>query len=298
MIEQINTAVKFLAFFVANKVGKTGLIDVTVDVYDPAGSEIVTAGAASEIGDGLYAYTLAANLVATEGEYPAVFKTADATVDAKHIPALWVVGRGGIEDLDAAVTSRLAAGSYVAPPSVGTISSEVWNTAVAGHSVGSTGAKLDSIGTVDVTVLEPALVDGGLLTLVRGDDYKSQDGRALTFSSENWPDLTGAQITMTVRRRREAFGSGSDPILFSMSDTYALRTTSGTGNQTLIFEPTRTETINLIPGYTTAKWDIQAILATVGPSLSPSPSPSSGAPAGNVITLMVGMATVVEDQTR
>lgn len=34
--------------------------------------------------------------------------------------------------------------------------------------------------------------------VVAGDDYKSADGRALTWSSDTWPDLAGATLTMTV----------------------------------------------------------------------------------------------------
>lgn len=107
MIEQIGNAVKFAAFFTASRQGKTGLT-VTVDIYNPAGTLIVTAGAASALGGGIYTYVLASGSVTTEGEYYAVFKTTDTTVDAQHVPALWVVGRAGIEDLDAAISSRNA----------------------------------------------------------------------------------------------------------------------------------------------------------------------------------------------
>ena len=48
MIEQISTSVKFVAFYTANKTGTTGLT-VTVDVYSPAGSQIVTAAAAKRL---------------------------------------------------------------------------------------------------------------------------------------------------------------------------------------------------------------------------------------------------------
>ena len=96
MIEQISNSVKFMAFFLASKVGATGLT-VTVDVYNPAGSLVVTAAAATAIGGGLYAYTLTST--PTEGEYIAIFKTAATTVDAQHIPSLWVVGRSGVENL-------------------------------------------------------------------------------------------------------------------------------------------------------------------------------------------------------
>lgn len=104
MLEQVSTSVKFLAFFTASKQGKTGLT-VTVDLYDPSGTQIVTGGNATAIGGGLYSYTLSTNNSA-EGEYAAIFKTSDTTVDAQHIPSLWVLGRAGVENLDAAVSSR------------------------------------------------------------------------------------------------------------------------------------------------------------------------------------------------
>ena len=104
MLEQVSTSVKFLAFFTASKTGKTGLT-VTVDLYDPSGSQIVTGGSATAIGGGLYAYTLSTNNSA-EGEYAAIFKTTDSTVDAQHIPSLWVLGRAGVENLNATVSSR------------------------------------------------------------------------------------------------------------------------------------------------------------------------------------------------
>lgn len=105
MIEQVSTAVKFLAFYTETKVGKTGLT-VTVDVRGHDGTEIVTAGSATEIGDGLYSYTLSSGSTANEGAYVAVFKTATSTVDQQHIPSLWCIGVGGVENLNATVSSR------------------------------------------------------------------------------------------------------------------------------------------------------------------------------------------------
>jgi len=106
MLEQVSTSVKFVAFYTASKTGKTGLT-VTVDLYDPSGSQIVTGASATAIGGGLYSYVLSTNNSA-EGEYAAIFKTTDSTVDAQHIPSLWVLGRAGVENLDATVSSRLA----------------------------------------------------------------------------------------------------------------------------------------------------------------------------------------------
>jgi hypothetical protein len=113
MLEQVSTSVKFLAFYTASKQGKTGLT-VTIDIYNPSGTQIVTAGSATALGGGLYAYTLSTDNSA-EGEYAAIFKTTDSTVDAQHIPSLWVLGRAGVENLDAATSSRLPSSSYTAP---------------------------------------------------------------------------------------------------------------------------------------------------------------------------------------
>ncbi len=119
MLEQVSTSVKFLAFFTASKQGKTGLT-VTVDIYDPSGSQIVTGGSATAIGGGLYSYVLSTSN-SSEGEYAAIFKTSDSTVDSQHIPSLWVLGRAGVENLDTATSSRLAGASYTAPTAAPTV---------------------------------------------------------------------------------------------------------------------------------------------------------------------------------
>jgi len=119
MLEQVSTSVKFLAFYTASKQGKTGLT-VTIDIYDPSGSQIVTGGSATAIGGGLYSYTLSTNNSA-EGEYAAIFKTTDSTVDSQHIPSLWVLGRAGVENLDAATSTRLASSGYTAPSAAPTV---------------------------------------------------------------------------------------------------------------------------------------------------------------------------------
>ena len=103
MLEQTANALMFYAHFVETKVGKTGLT-VTVDVYRN-GTEIVTGGSATEVGDGLYSYTLSSGSNNAEGEYICIFKTATSTVDQQHIPALWVVNKAGTEYLLPAVVA-------------------------------------------------------------------------------------------------------------------------------------------------------------------------------------------------
>lgn len=107
MLEQTANALMFYAMFIESKVGKTGLT-VTVDVYRN-GTEIVTAGNAVEVGDGIYSYELASGSVNAEGEYICIFKTATSTVDQQHIPALWVVNKAGVENLNAALAAVPAA---------------------------------------------------------------------------------------------------------------------------------------------------------------------------------------------
>jgi hypothetical protein len=209
MIEQISTAVVFYAFFVGSKVGKTGLT-VTVDVYR-AGTEIVAGGNATEIGDGIYCYTLAGASVTVEGEYVAVFKTADSTVDQQHIPAIWSVGRAGVEHLDAdvadvpdavwdeALAGHATAGTAGAALSAaGSAADPLLNEVPGSYASGTAGAALGRIGTADITIVSP-VADDGAITLIYGDDYLSSDNRALDFTGTTWPVITGATIALKVR---------------------------------------------------------------------------------------------------
>jgi hypothetical protein len=225
-VEQLANAITFYVFFVESKLGKTGLT-VTCDIWEltQAGgaTEIVTGGSASEIGDGLYKYVLSSGSVDAIGEYIAVFKTATTTVDAQHIPALWIVGRGGNENLDAAISSRNA----TTPPAANAIADQVWDEAITGHAVagstgallsaagaaadpllnavpgsyasGTAGAALGRIGSAEVTVVSPVTADGTAIMLIYGDDYYNADGRALTFTGTNWPTLTGGTVTLRIQ---------------------------------------------------------------------------------------------------
>ena len=105
MLTKQGVALTFYAFYVASKTGKTGLT-VTIDVYETtSGTPIVSAGSATELGGGLYYYTLSSGSVDASGAYVAVFKTADTSVDQQHIPAIWVTDTE-LKNLDAAVSTR------------------------------------------------------------------------------------------------------------------------------------------------------------------------------------------------
>lgn len=106
MHENSGNSVIYYAHYTEGGVNKTGLT-VTITVYevirDGTKTEVVTDGACTEIGDGLYRYLLASGTVDAAAEYVAVFHTATDTVDAQDIPAMWVIDRAGTEKLDTGV---------------------------------------------------------------------------------------------------------------------------------------------------------------------------------------------------
>lgn len=107
MLENQGNSIIFYAHYTTSGVSTAGLT-VAIDVYKVvragAATQIVTDGACTEIGDGVYSYLLAAGSVDAAAEYIGVFHTATATVDAQNIPAMWSVDRAGTEKLDSGVT--------------------------------------------------------------------------------------------------------------------------------------------------------------------------------------------------
>ena len=302
MLEQIGNTLTFYAFYTASKVGKTGLT-VTVNVRRGTTS-VVTGGSATEIGDGLYAYTLASGSVTAENEYTAVFKTSDTSVDQQDIPALWAVGRAGIEDLDAAISTRLASSSYSAPPNAASVADAIWDEAISGHlTVGSTGAQLNAAGAsgdpwaTDLTIggysgdqagkylsdarnktqlitaenvafTNPTNPITGDLAIVRGDDYTAATGRALPeWSSDDWTpfDLTTAQ-SVTFKARTRYSESAFEQVATVLSATQVR------------VEFTSAQTGAFAAGRDVYSFDLEAVLA-----------------GGEIVTLAQGMISVIED---
>jgi hypothetical protein len=89
----MSQTIALYAQYTASKAGLTGLADVTVDIIritrsDGTASEVVTAGACTEVGHGVYVYRYASADL-TLYDYAAIFHTASATADLKDIAALW-----------------------------------------------------------------------------------------------------------------------------------------------------------------------------------------------------------------
>lgn len=100
-----------------------------------------------------------------------------------------------------------------------------------------------------ITLAAPVL-ESGDVELVQGDDYANADGRALSWSSTSWPDLTGATI---------AFNVGDGDLVVAGTVV-----SSGGATQTVRAEPTAAQTATLAatgrPTRTPHRYDVTATL--------------------------------------
>jgi len=103
MIITVGSAVNFDVFFhdSTTLAGKAG-IAVTVDVFNPAGVQVVSNATATEIGGGLYSYPYT---LASAGNWRAIFSTADTGVVANELAALWIAHSPDESKLDAIVAA-------------------------------------------------------------------------------------------------------------------------------------------------------------------------------------------------
>ncbi len=296
MLEQKSTTVTFYAQFLVLGAKGTGLT-VTCSVYKGSdGSTLVSAQAATELGSsGVYRYVYSGG-IATKDELLAVFNEAAETADQTDVAALWVVGSVWAENLDANVAG-VETKVDTAIANVGSLDTkhDATDAALAvvngnvddveskldAHVAAYTAARaayLDKIGTGVVTVVQPVSGDGETLSFVRGDDYKEADARGVSFSSDDWPNLTGATaVKLTMRKRVGARGT----TLWAAIDHKVASFVPGVGNQTVVFEPTKTHTASLEPGTRSGIFDVEATLAS-----------------GHIVTLVTGTINVTEDQTR
>jgi len=106
MLEQVGQAVKYYFFYTKNGAGVAGLT-VTVDVYAADDTLLVNDAEVTEIGGGLYCYTLAGVSVDAAGGYPAIAHTA-GDVDAADQPSLWIAGAAWVENVNDAVSDAVA----------------------------------------------------------------------------------------------------------------------------------------------------------------------------------------------
>ena len=192
--QQTGQALPFQAFYTAGKTGKTGLT-VTATVYNPAGTAVVTAAACTEIGNGLYAYTLASGSVLTAGEYVCIFHTADTGVNQQDMAANWEVGASWAMNLDAAVTTRatptnitaasgvaLAASQHVIVDS-GTVTTLSNLPAAPTDWLAAAAVKADAVTKIQLGLATPTNITAGTIGSVTNDVGITQAGADKVWGS-------------------------------------------------------------------------------------------------------------------
>jgi hypothetical protein len=168
----------YVAQFQHSKYGVPGVTaTVNVDRITLAtGSQtaLVTGAAATEARNGVYYYRLAgADPILYD--YIVIFLGTGVNVDQHEIV-------GALQpDPAARITNNLLTAAVP-----------------AAYTSGSVGVALGRIGTAQVTVTSPVTEDGEIV-LIYGDDYRTVDGRALTFVGTNWPTLTGGSVSLRVQ---------------------------------------------------------------------------------------------------
>ncbi len=192
MHENQGSSVIYYAHYTEDGVNKTGLT-VTITVYevirDGTKTEIVSDGACTEIGDGLYRYLLASGSVDAAAEYVAVFHTATDTVDAQDIPAIWVIDRAGTEKLDNGVTladDAITSAKFDESTAFPVKSEDTGATALA-----RTGADSDTLETLSDQI--DAIDSSGVAAAVWSNPDRTLTQTAMSITSS----VTGSVITAT-----------------------------------------------------------------------------------------------------
>lgn len=221
MLTKSGVALTFYAFFVASKTGKTGLT-VTLDVYETtSGTPIVSAGSATELGGGLYYYTLASGSVDASGAYVAVFKTADSSVDQQHIPALWVTDTE-LKNLDAAVSTRSTVTTAQVNAEVDSALADVGLTTTVTGRIDAAISSRNAVAPLDATATQAAAA--AALTA-----YDPATGAEVAALPDAILDDEEVSAGVSVRTALAAAGSAADPLLNTVPGSYA----SGTAGHAL-----------------------------------------------------------------
>ena len=164
MIEQLSTPIRFAAHYTYDGTNKTGLTGLTAKVYAPDGT-LAGTPAVTELGDGIYR---TATLSPTQmGEYLCVFTAPAGTTDVRNVSAAFTVGRGGIGNLDAAISSRATAaqvwtnGTRTITGGAGTSTLTIGDVQTAMTSQGFTAARGTKLDNLDAAVSTRSTYAGG-----------------------------------------------------------------------------------------------------------------------------------------
>jgi hypothetical protein len=181
-------------------------------------SEVVTAGAATEVGRGLYAYTVDDALVAAGDIFAYVFVTAGSVDQAdlaglSAVEANYTATRAGY--LDAAISTRAVPADV---PAASVVADAVWDELLSGHaSTGSAGAALSAADAPTVAEIAAGLRSAALVVppstltgrvqIVKGDTYSAALDRAIQWSAGALTDLSGGTGAAYVKNDAGAWES-------------------------------------------------------------------------------------------
>lgn len=225
MINHAGQLVAFAGHLTEAKVGKTGLVDVTCDVFrlnlsTGVVTQVVTGGACFPIGGGMYGYIYLTDSTAASIYYFTSIKTATTSVDQQEVVALQIAGTLLTERIDAA-TSGIPALVW----GVGTRTLTGFGTLVADvtTSVWAAGARtLTGFGTLSSDVAT-AVWGAGTRTLTGFGTLVGDIWAALT-SGLTTPGSIGKLLTDNVNIPINSRAAAGD----AMALTAAERTATGT----------------------------------------------------------------------
>jgi hypothetical protein len=153
---------------------------------------------------------------------------------------------------------------------LGSVADPLLNLVPGSYDSGTAGAALGRLVAASVTITAPVYASGRRIRIVRGDDYLATDGRALDFSSADWPDLTSATINFTAKRGSNVLTKAGTVV-----------TATGTKVVRIELEHTDTEDLKITEDNNPYIYDIEATLSN-----------------DSIVTLVdSGKMTVVADQT-
>jgi hypothetical protein len=178
---------------------------VTGSVGSVAGNVVGSVGSVAGLTPGNLDVAVSTRLATTGYTAPdnasAVTAAAQATTAATQATAAATDAAGAHSD-----TATLLTRVTEAVPNAAAIATAVWaattrtltslSALLAGISAdvwGYASRTLTSTGTI--TVVGPVATSGAV-TIVHGDDYSASDARQLDWTATDWPDLTGATITL------------------------------------------------------------------------------------------------------
>lgn len=186
MIQSTGQGITFYFPFTESKLGKTGL-STSVYIYRRSDLSLVVNGlSGTELGRGIYYYTLAGASTGTASDYIAIAETATTSVDSRVSYALWVVGPTWVQRLDMALSSIALAvwdvltsdldlpgsiGKYIVDRLNATITSITTSVTAAVEALIAAGVSV----TFTQTPAEIAeAVQGSRLTIQRDSDWTAR----------------------------------------------------------------------------------------------------------------------------